>query len=223
MKINFLNENKYLNTLYTDINLPVVLKKCSRIPFSKLCTAIVIIALGLSAKLDIFIWWVFCKKKTKNDKIFCVNIVTFLHNLAGSLFKTRQDTLKRMFVKWGKGRKVRKTLHIFILFWLNVFLTITTRLKLKVSGIKNTMTILLTALNAFGQKKAASLLKMGKTFMKLLVAESVEIQCTNVNDLRHILPRKEYQLLNFYINSGKEICRIHYLETQTHLVKQWNW
>lgn len=82
------------------------------------------------------------------------------------------------------------------------------------------MTILLTALNAFGQKKAASLLKMGKTFMKLLVAESVEIQCTNVNDLRHILPRKEYQLLNFYINSGKEICRIHYLETQTHLVKQ---
>ena len=56
--------------------------------------------------------------------------------------------------------------------------------------------------------------------MKLLVAESVEIQCTNVNDLRHILPRKEYQLLNFYINSGKEICRIHYLETQTHLVKQ---
>ena len=163
------------------------------------------------------------QKKTKNDKVFCVNTVTFLHNLAGSLFNTRQDILKKMFVKWGTGRKVSKKLHIFILFWLNVFLTITKRLKLKVSDIKNTMTILLTALNAFDQKKAASLLKMGTTFMKLLVAESVEIQCTNVNDLRHLLPRKEYQLLNFYINSGEEICRIHYLETQPHLVKQWNW
>ena len=113
----FFNEIKYINTLYTYKNLLMAHKKCSQIPFSRTKHSTrAFCQIGDFHFMRILKTIFFAgKKKNKNDRIFCVNIVTFLHNLAVSIFNTRQPIPAKL---WNgvNDIKLRKMLQIFIFF-----------------------------------------------------------------------------------------------------------
>ena len=111
----FSNEIKYINTLYTYKKLLVAHKKCSQIPFSRTKHSTrAFCQIGYFHFMRILKTIFFAEKK-KNDSMFCVNIVTFLHNLAVSIFNARQPIPAKL---WNgvNDMKLRKMLQIFILF-----------------------------------------------------------------------------------------------------------